>query len=128
MDRRWADCGAGKVVRGGGYGVFRDILLGIVGAFIGGIVMSGFGGDGPAGFAGSIVLAAVGATILGGVVRAVAAARISLSEVNCCGVTPALKLICTSCQSGLNPSPWIASITLTNDAPPGSCPSQASHM
>src|SRR2546426_8579219 len=36
---------------------------------------------------------------------AFAATRISLSEVNCCGVTPALKLICTSCQSGLKPSP-----------------------
>ncbi len=33
----------GKVVRGGGYGVFRDIILGIVGAFIGGFVMSLFG-------------------------------------------------------------------------------------
>ena len=29
----------GKVVRGGGYGVLRDIILGIVGAFIGRIVM-----------------------------------------------------------------------------------------
>ena len=33
----------GKVMRGGGYGALRDIILGIVGAFIGGIVMSFLG-------------------------------------------------------------------------------------
>jgi len=59
----------GKVMRGGGYGVFRDIILGIVGAFIGGIVMSLFGVQGQAGFMGSTMIAFVGAVILVAVVR-----------------------------------------------------------
>ena len=33
----------GKVMKGRGYGAVGDIILGIVGAFIGGIVMSLFG-------------------------------------------------------------------------------------
>jgi uncharacterized membrane protein YeaQ/YmgE (transglycosylase-associated protein family) len=60
----------GKVMKGRGYGAFRDILLGIVGAFIGGIVTSLVGVQGQAGFLGSIVIAFVGATILVAVVRA----------------------------------------------------------
>ncbi|TMJ93805.1 MAG: hypothetical protein E6G67_11315 [Actinobacteria bacterium] len=50
---------------------------------------------------------------------AAAAARISLSEKNCCGGI-VRKTICTSCQSGLNPSPWIASRTLVNMTPAAS--------
>jgi len=57
-------------MKGRGYGAFRDIILGIVGAFIGGIVMNAFGAHGQAGFVGSIVIAFIGATILVGVVRA----------------------------------------------------------
>ena len=60
----------GKVVRGGGYGVLRDIILGIVGAFIGRIVMSLFGVQGQVGFMGSIMIAFAGATILVAVIRA----------------------------------------------------------
>ena len=60
----------GKVVRGGGSGVFRDIILGIVGAFIGGFVMSLFGVQGQAGFMSSTMIAFVGAVILVAVVRA----------------------------------------------------------
>ncbi len=60
----------GKVMRGGGYGALRDIILGIVGAFIGGLVMSFVGVHGQAGFLGSIVIALVGAILLVGVVRA----------------------------------------------------------
>src|SRR6266566_1502497 len=50
---------------------------------------------------------------------AAAAARISLSEKNCCGGIVE-KTIWTSCQSGLNPSPWIASRTLVNVTPAAS--------
>ena len=60
----------GKVIRGGGYGAFRDIILGIVGAFIGGVVVSFLGFHGQVGFLGSIVVAFIGAVILVGVVRA----------------------------------------------------------
>jgi len=42
----------GKVVKGRGYGAFRDIILGIVGAFIAGMVMRLFGVQGQAGFMG----------------------------------------------------------------------------
>ena len=60
----------GKVMRGAGYGAFRDITLGMVGAFIGGVVMSLFGIHGQTGFVGSIVIAFIGAAILVAVVRA----------------------------------------------------------
>jgi len=61
---------AGMVMSGGGYGVMRDTLLGLVGAVIGGIV-SGFFISGAAGFWGSIAVAFVGACILVAIVRAV---------------------------------------------------------
>ncbi len=60
----------GKVMKGGGYGAFRDIILGIIGAFIGGLVMSFFGVHDQAGLLGSIVVAFLGATIFVAVVRA----------------------------------------------------------
>ena len=56
-------------MKGRDYGAFRDIILGIVGAFIGGMVMSLFGVQGQAGFMGSIMIAFAGATILVAVVR-----------------------------------------------------------
>ena len=46
-------------------GVFRDIVLRIVGAFIGGIMMSVLGAVGQPGFVGSSVIAFIGATISG---------------------------------------------------------------
>src|SRR5712691_7703398 len=55
---------AGVVMRGGGYGILGDIVLGIVGAFIGGFVFSLVTGGGTAGFWGSIGVAFVGAVIL----------------------------------------------------------------
>jgi uncharacterized membrane protein YeaQ/YmgE (transglycosylase-associated protein family) len=62
----------GKVMKGAGSGAFPDIILGIIGAFIGGIVMRLFG-HGQAGFVGSIVVAFIGAVILVWAVRAVGA-------------------------------------------------------
>jgi len=62
----------GKVMRGGGYGALRDIILGIVGAFIGGIVMSFLGVHGQAGFLGSVIIAFIGAVMLIAVVGALA--------------------------------------------------------
>jgi uncharacterized membrane protein YeaQ/YmgE (transglycosylase-associated protein family) len=41
---------ASVVVRGGGYGVIGDIIVGIVGAIIGGFLMSMLGGAGVTGF------------------------------------------------------------------------------
>lgn len=56
----WA---AGKVMKGGGYGVFADLLLGIVGGIVGGWVVGllGFGGGG---LIWSILVAILGAVIL----------------------------------------------------------------
>src|SRR5713101_1254667 len=59
---------------------------------------------------------------------AASAAAIWVSEVSCCGLNPGLKLIWTSCHSGLKPSPWIASSTLIKLPPAGSDPSHESHM
>src|SRR5205807_5247661 len=56
----WA---AGKIMKGGGYGVIADIALGIVGAVIGGWVVGlvGFGGGGSLW---TILVAILGAVIL----------------------------------------------------------------
>jgi uncharacterized membrane protein YeaQ/YmgE (transglycosylase-associated protein family) len=61
---------AGLVMKGGGYGIIGDIVIGIVGAFVGGFVFSLITGGGSAGFWGSIAVAFVGAVILIAVVRA----------------------------------------------------------
>jgi uncharacterized membrane protein YeaQ/YmgE (transglycosylase-associated protein family) len=61
---------AGMVMKGGGYGVVGDIVIGIVGAFVGGFAFSLITGGGTAGFWGSIAVAFVGAVILIAIVRA----------------------------------------------------------
>ena len=54
---------AGLFMRGGGYGILMDIVLGLIGAFVGGLVFSLFA-TGQAGFWGSIGIAFIGACIL----------------------------------------------------------------
>jgi uncharacterized membrane protein YeaQ/YmgE (transglycosylase-associated protein family) len=61
---------AGVVMKGGGYGIIGDIVIGIVGAFVGGFVFNLITGGGTAGFWGSIAVAFVGAVILIAIVRA----------------------------------------------------------
>jgi len=56
----WA---AGRVMKGGGYGVMADIVLGIVGGVVGGWVI-GLLGIGSGGFIWSILVAILGAVIL----------------------------------------------------------------
>ena len=56
----WA---AGRIMKGGGYGVIADILLGIVGGIVGGWVI-GLLGLGSGFFIWSIVVAIFGAVIL----------------------------------------------------------------
>ena len=65
---------AGVVMKGGGYGIIWDIILGLVGAFLGGLVFSFFV-QGTTGFWGSIGVSFVGACILIAIVRAVAPRR-----------------------------------------------------
>ncbi len=61
---------AGKVMKGGGYGVVADIVLGILGGFVGGWVF-GLLGLHAGGLVGSIVVAFVGAVILVWITRKV---------------------------------------------------------
>jgi len=56
----WA---AGKIMKGGGYGVVADILLGIVGGIVGGWIVGFFGGGG-GGMITSILVAILGAVDL----------------------------------------------------------------
>jgi uncharacterized membrane protein YeaQ/YmgE (transglycosylase-associated protein family) len=59
---------AGKVMKGGGIGVLMDIVIGIIGALIGGWVF-GLLGISAGGLIGSIIVAFVGACILLWLVR-----------------------------------------------------------
>src|SRR2546430_16801846 len=61
---------ARMVMRGGGYGVVGDVIVGVVGAFIGGLVMNLFTPDATYGFWGSIVVALIGACSLIALLRA----------------------------------------------------------
>lgn len=55
---------AGKVMKGGGYGVVVDIILGILGAIVGGWVFGLLGISIGGGLIGSILVAFIGAVIL----------------------------------------------------------------
>jgi uncharacterized membrane protein YeaQ/YmgE (transglycosylase-associated protein family) len=55
---------AGLVMKGGGYGIIVDILLGIVGGWLGGWLFGRLGIWPAGGMIGSIVVAFVGAVIL----------------------------------------------------------------
>jgi uncharacterized membrane protein YeaQ/YmgE (transglycosylase-associated protein family) len=65
---------ASAVMRGG-YGFFGDIIVGIVGAFLGGLVMDVLAPDASFGFWGSVVVAFIGACILIAVLRAISGGR-----------------------------------------------------
>ena len=61
---------AGLVMRGGGYGIVGDIIVGLVGALIGGFLASlvGLGGSG---FIGTTIIAFIGACVFIAILRAV---------------------------------------------------------
>ena len=58
---------AGQVMKGGGYGVLVDIILGILGGFLGGWIFGLVGIGAGSGMIGSIIVAFVGAVILVGI-------------------------------------------------------------
>jgi len=60
---------AGQVMKGGGYGVLADIILGILGGIVGGWVFGALGIWADGGMLGSIIVAFVGAVILVAVTR-----------------------------------------------------------
>jgi uncharacterized membrane protein YeaQ/YmgE (transglycosylase-associated protein family) len=60
---------ASLVMRGGGYGIVGDIVVGLVGAVLGGF-LAGLIGLGSSGFIGSIIIAFIGACVLIAILRA----------------------------------------------------------
>ncbi len=61
---------AGQVMKGSGYGLVGDIVMGVIGAFVGGFVASLLGLAGTYGLIGSIIVAFIGACIFIAIVRA----------------------------------------------------------
>jgi uncharacterized membrane protein YeaQ/YmgE (transglycosylase-associated protein family) len=53
---------AGKFMKGKGFGLIGDIIVGIIGSFIGGFLLGGF--LGALGIIGSIITAFIGAVVL----------------------------------------------------------------
>lgn len=62
---------AGVLVKGGGFGVLGDIVVGILGALVGGFLFRALGLSAGGGFLGSIFVATVGAIVLIVVLRIV---------------------------------------------------------
>ena len=60
---------AGKVMKGGGYGVLVDIILGVLGGVLGGWLFGVLGIWPGGGVIGSIIVAFIGAVILVGITR-----------------------------------------------------------
>jgi uncharacterized membrane protein YeaQ/YmgE (transglycosylase-associated protein family) len=67
----------GKLMKGSGFGFFMDMIVGLVGALVGGFLSShmGMGGVGEHGLLLSIVIATIGAVILTLIVRLISGNR-----------------------------------------------------
>ena len=61
---------AGVVMKGGGYGIVVDIVLGMLGAILGGWIFSMLGIGAGGGLVGGIIVAFVGAVVLVAITRA----------------------------------------------------------
>ena len=55
---------AGTLMKGGGFGVIGDIVVGVVGALLGGFLFSSLGLSAGAGLIGAIIVATIGAIVL----------------------------------------------------------------
>ncbi len=79
----WRDVGliagwlAGLVMKGSGYGAFGDIIVGLIGSFLGGLLV-GFFVESSAQFWGSIGVAYIGACVLIALVRLMSGRRAAL--------------------------------------------------
>jgi uncharacterized membrane protein YeaQ/YmgE (transglycosylase-associated protein family) len=69
----WA---TGRLMRGAGYGIIFDIILGMVGAVIGGFIMGLLGFSGSGGFFYTLTVAIIGAIILVSTTRVLTGRRI----------------------------------------------------
>jgi uncharacterized membrane protein YeaQ/YmgE (transglycosylase-associated protein family) len=61
---------AGQFMKGGGYGLVGDIVMGVIGAFVGGLLFSFLMPGSSVGLLGSIVVAFIGAIVLIMLIRA----------------------------------------------------------
>lgn len=64
----------GLVMKGGGYGIIGDLIVGLIGALIGGFLV-GLLMPGSVGFIGSIIVAFIGAVVLVIILRALTGSR-----------------------------------------------------
>lgn len=55
---------AGQLVKGGGFGVIGDIVVGVLGALLGGFLFSSLGVSPGGGLLGAIIVATIGAIVL----------------------------------------------------------------
>jgi uncharacterized membrane protein YeaQ/YmgE (transglycosylase-associated protein family) len=55
---------AGQLMRGGGFGLVGDIVVGVIGALLGGFLFSTFGVSTGGGLLGSLIVATIGAIVL----------------------------------------------------------------
>ena len=55
---------AGNLTRGQGFGCIGNVVIGVIGAIIGGVILEVFNVDGTAGFVESLAIATLGAVIL----------------------------------------------------------------
>lgn len=55
---------AGQLMKGGGFGVVGDIVVGIIGALLGGFLFSSLGVAAGGGLLGAIIVATIGAIVL----------------------------------------------------------------
>jgi uncharacterized membrane protein YeaQ/YmgE (transglycosylase-associated protein family) len=69
---------AGQFMKGGGYGIIGDIVLGIIGAFVGGFIFSLLLPGSSVGLIGSIIVAFIGAVILIAIARMLTRGRASV--------------------------------------------------
>ena len=60
---------AGQLMKGGGYGMVADIILGLLGGVLGGWIFEKLGVSTGDGMVGSIIVAFIGAVILVGITR-----------------------------------------------------------
>lgn len=62
---------AGVLVKGGGFGLVGDLVVGVIGAFVGGFLFSLLGLGSNGGLIGGIVVATIGAMVLLVIVRTI---------------------------------------------------------
>jgi uncharacterized membrane protein YeaQ/YmgE (transglycosylase-associated protein family) len=62
---------AGQIMKGGGFGVLGDIVVGVIGALLGGFLFGLLGVSGGGGLLGSLIVATIGAIALLFVLRLV---------------------------------------------------------